>query len=101
MSRQFLTEYIEISADVSPASIPVVNASGSADSMNSQLYGAISTTESVGTAAHTMESDDQEMYSEEDVLAGDIITTDEVSVLLTGEVNLLLTGLLFLQTSPT
>lgn len=64
---------------------PVV--SGSADSINSQLYGAISTTDesTTGTGGGAvagsggMESDDPEMYSEEDVLAGDIITTDEVS----------------------
>lgn len=40
--------------------------------------------DSVATSqAHTeeAESDDQEVYTEEDVLAGDIITTDEVCLL--------------------
>ena len=62
--------------------VPVKAAtSASADSMNSQLYGAISSADSVSAGVGGMESDDQEMYSEEDVLAGDIITTDEVIVL--------------------
>ena len=68
-----------ITADLnSPAKVAAT--SGSADSVNSQLYGAISTTEESGSAGiGGIESDDQEMYSEEDVLAGDIITTDEVN----------------------
>ena len=49
--------------------VPVPSAS--LDSVNSQLLGAISNEEGI-------ESDDLEMYTEEDVLAGDIITTDEV-----------------------
>ena len=58
--------------------------SGSADSMNSQLYGAISATDLAEAPATDQpmnvggEEDDPEIYSEEDVLAGDIITTDEV-----------------------
>lgn len=54
--------------------------------MNSQLYGAISATDiaEAPTTEQPMnvggEEDDPEIYSEEDVLAGDIITTDEVMI---------------------